>query len=324
MEYILNNSKVPTTNGFKINNVKVDLDIPELNKDLLDIDTNMSINQEYINNKINSLINLELDEYLNIDIKSNTQDNYLKFNIDNNKCTKLNLDLENDNNIIIKLTKDIFNYLILNINNKDNTNITILNYLDKSSNNLLAIEGSNEGNLNINVIDLGSNVTVNNIDITNNKESAKTSINNIFIGIDNKLIDYNYYITNKSELTNIDINVQGVLKDTAKSNFKGIIDFISGAKKSIGNEIENVILLSEDAKSKSMPVLLCGEEDVQGSHGVSTGKLDKEKIFYLMSRGLSESDAKRVLIKSNFNKALSNINDEDIINEIDNYIDEII
>ena len=73
-----------------------------------------------------------------------------------------------------------------------------------------------------------------------------------------------------------------------------------------------------------MPVLLCGEEDVQGSHGVSTGKLDKEKIFYLMSRGLSESDAKRVLIKSNFNKVLSNINDEDIINEIDNYIDEII
>jgi len=324
MEYILNNSKVPTTNGFKINNVKVDLDIPELNKDILEIDTNMSINQEYINNKINSLINLELDEYLNIDIKSKTNDNYLKFNIDNNKCTKLNLDLENDNNIVIKLNKDIFNYLILNINNKDNTNITILNYLNKDSNNLLAIEGNNQGNLNLNVIDLGSNVTVNNIDVINNKESAKTSINNIFIGIDNNLIDYNYYITNKSELTNIDINVQGVLKDTAKSNFKGIIDFISGAKKSIGNEIENVILLSEDAKSKSMPVLLCGEEDVQGSHGVSTGKLDKEKIFYLMSRGLSESDAKRVLIKSNFNKVLSNINDEDIINEIDNYIDEII
>lgn len=324
MEYILNNSKVPTTNGFKINNVKVDLDIPELNKDILEIDTNMSINQEYINNKINSLIGLELDEYLNIDIKSKTNDNYLKFNIDNNKCTRLNLDLENTNNIIIKLTKDIFNYLILNINNKDNTNITILNYLDKSSNNLLEIVGNNQGNLNINVIDLGSNVTVNNIDIINNKESAKTSINNIFIGIDNNLLDYNYYVTNNRELTNIDINVQGVLKDTAKSNFKGIIDFISGAKKSIGNEIENVILLSEDAKSKSMPVLLCGEEDVQGSHGVSTGKLDKEKIFYLMSRGLSESDAKRVLIKSNFNKVLSNINDENIINEIDNYIDEII
>jgi hypothetical protein len=324
MEYILNNSKVPTTNGFKINNVKVDLDIPELNKDILEIDTNMSINQEYINNKVNSLINLELDEYLNIDIKSKTNDNYLKFNIDNNKCTKLNLDLENDNNIVIKLTKDIFNYLILNVNNKDNTNITILNYLDKSSNNLIAIEGSNQGNLNINVIDLGSNVIVNNIDVTNNKESAKTSINNIFIGIDNNLLDYNYYVTNNRELTNIDINVQGVLKDTAKSNFKGIIDFISGAKKSIGNEIENVILLSEDAKSKSMPVLLCGEEDVQGSHGVSTGKLDKEKIFYLMSRGLSESDAKRVLIKSNFNKVLSIINDENIINEIDNYIDEII
>ena len=324
MEYILNNSKVPTTNGFKINNVKVDLDIPELDKDLLDIDTNMSINQEYINNKINSLIGLELGEYLNIDIKSKTNDNYLKFNIDNNKCTKLNLDLENTNNIIINLTKDIFNYLILNINNKDNTNITILNYLDKSSNNLLEIVGNNQGNLNINVIDLGSNVTVNNIDVTNNKESAKTSINNIFIGIDNNLIDYNYYVTNNRELTNIDINVQGVLKDTAKSNFKGIIDFVSGAKKSIGNEIENVILLSEDAKSKSMPVLLCGEEDVQGSHGVSTGKLDKEKIFYLMSKGLSERESISLLIKSNFNKVLSNINDENIINEIDNYIDEIL
>ena len=53
---------------------------------------------------------------------------------------------------------------------------------------------------------------------------------------------------------------------------------------------------------------------------MSSGTIDKNKLFYLTSRGLSEEDAKKLIIKSNFKKVLDNIFDEEIKNEINDII----
>ena len=69
-------------------------------------------------------------------------------------------------------------------------------------------------------------------------------------------------------------------------------------------------------------MLLCHEEDVEGAHGVSSGKVDEEKVFYLMTRGITRKDAEKLIIKANFNKIIELIKDEDIkeyiLKEIDN------
>ena len=68
---------------------------------------------------------------------------------------------------------------------------------------------------------------------------------------------------------------------------------------------------------------MCGEENVDGTHSVSSGKIDENKLFYLMSRGLSETEAKKVIISSNFKKIIDLLPDEikeDIENKINNYI----
>ena len=68
-------------------------------------------------------------------------------------------------------------------------------------------------------------------------------------------------------------------------------------------------------------MLLCHEEDVQGAHGVSTGKIDESKLFYLMSKGISEKAAKKLIINANFNDIINEISNEEIkqlvIEEID-------
>ena len=97
-----------------------------------------------------------------------------------------------------------------------------------------------------------------------------------------------------------------------------------GATKSKGDELENVVLLSDDAISKSAPLLMCHEEDVEGSHGVSTGKIDKDKLFYLMSRGYDKKEASRIIIQANFNKIVGSILDEDIRNMIIDRINQVI
>ena len=110
--------------------------------------------------------------------------------------------------------------------------------------------------------------------------------------------------------------------DSSKKTFRGTIDFVKGAEKSIGDEQENCVIMSDKAKSKSLPVLLCGEEDVEGAHGVSSGKVDESKLFYLMSRGFSEKQAKRLIISANLTKIINNIPDELIKEEINEYLDK--
>ena len=81
------------------------------------------------------------------------------------------------------------------------------------------------------------------------------------------------------------------------------------------------MLLSNEARSIALPMLLCSEEDVEGNHSSSTGKVDEKALFYLMSRGISQKEAMQLIIKAKFNKVLEQIEDEELKNEILEKID---
>ena len=117
------------------------------------------------------------------------------------------------------------------------------------------------------------------------------------------------------------MDTKGVLLDNSKKEYKGTIDFKKGSKDSEGNENESVILLSEDAKNVSIPILLCNEDDVRGSHAASAGRIDDKKMFYLKSRGFSEIEAKKIIIKASFSKIIEKIGDVKLQNRIFEEID---
>ena len=71
-----------------------------------------------------------------------------------------------------------------------------------------------------------------------------------------------------------------------------------------------------------MPMLLCTEEDVIGNHATASGKVNDKTLFYIMSRGISKKDAEKLIVKSNFNKLLNMIKDENIKEEINTIIDK--
>ena len=111
----------------------------------------------------------------------------------------------------------------------------------------------------------------------------------------------------------------------AKKHFKGTIDFKKGCKKAKGNENENCMLLSTDAKSLALPMLLCSEEDVDGNHSTSTGKFGEKELFYIMSRGFELKEAQKLMVRAKFNQILEQIDNqelrEEILQEIDNRLD---
>ena len=195
--------------------------------------------------------------------------------------------------------------------------------LNNKSNNFIAIENILEENADVKytIVDFGGKNSVTNYYSNLNGDNANNILNTVYLGNENQIIDLNYIIECYGKNTNAKIDVKGAIKDNCKKHFKGTIDFKKGAKKAIGDEKEYCTILSDTAKSISLPILLCTEEDVEGSHSTACGKIDKKNLFYLMTRGLSKQEAEKLIIRAGFNEIIENIKNEEIRKEIFDDID---
>lgn len=152
------------------------------------------------------------------------------------------------------------------------------------------------------------------INLTGDNSSAE--VDAIYFGDGERKSDYNYIIRHRGKKTVANMNVRGALKDKSDKIFRGTLDFQRGSKGSVGREFEEVLILSDGVRNRSVPIMLAGEDDVDGHHALTVGRQDEEKIFYLMSRGLDENDAERLLVEAAFNPVVEKIDDEKIREKI--------
>ena len=82
------------------------------------------------------------------------------------------------------------------------------------------------------------------------------------------------------------------------------------------------MLLSDTAKSIALPMLLCSEEEVEGNHATSAGRVGEKELFYIMSRGFNKKESMKLMVKAKFNKILENIENQQLKNEIEQEIDK--
>ena len=88
----------------------------------------------------------------------------------------------------------------------------------------------------------------------------------------------------------------GVMKDSATSIFNGIGKIEHGATKSNAEQTSRVLMLNEKARGDANPILLIDEDDVTAGHAASVGRVDPLQLYYLMSRGISKTEAERLVI----------------------------
>jgi len=74
---------------------------------------------------------------------------------------------------------------------------------------------------------------------------------------------------------------------------------------------ENMLLLDNTIVNKTVPLILCTEESVAGSHGATIGKPAEDIIFYMMSRGITRDEAVKILEKASLEAAAHHIEDDD-------------
>ena len=157
-----------------------------------------------------------------------------------------------------------------------------------------------DANVRFNSIDLGAKLTVTDYSTYLHGENSRSVVNSIYLGEGKSKLDLGYNIYHKGRRTESDITVKGALLDETRKVFRGNLYFAKGAVKAKGAEQEYVILLNEKVRADSIPALLCDEDDVQGEHAASAGQVDADKLFYLMSRGLTEKEAKQLIIMASF------------------------
>lgn len=337
----LNETPVRTSRNYKINNIKLEnVELPTNIKEftsteiigIKEIDTNVSnidlvygtgkILEENINNYANSKIKIE----------NTSGDIQINYNFDNENTQLINnleIIAEKNLNIIIKYEskteKECFHNGVIRLLAKENANvnITIVNLLNNSSNNFDSIENVLQENANVNytIIDIGAKNSVSNYYSNLMGNGAKNDLKTIYLGTENQVKDINYIAHTRGEKTEIDIDVQGALKDFSKKNFKGTIDFKKGCKNAKGNENEYCMMLSDTAKSIALPMLLCTEDNVEGNHSTSSGKVEPEVLFYIMSRGISYKEAIKLITRARFGNIIERIQNEELKQEIFAQID---
>ena len=140
---------------------------------------------------------------------------------------------------------------------------------------------------------------------------ARLEIDTRYLGRNTQKRDFNYSVRHHGQKTESDLKANGVLADSCEKTLRGTIDLIRGAKGAQGSENETVLLVDEGVRNKTVPVILCNEDDVAGNHGATIGHIRSEQLFYLASRGLSQQVAERMFSMAIIEQAAIDAVDDD-------------
>ena len=248
----VNDTPVRTARNFLINNIEIELEMPEKIAEFKNVEIinngsiidNQTTNQAltYGTGKILEELNYETaNNKIRIQTGNKKENIRIKYIFDDeniNLINQIEIIANGDTNIIIEYIsntskKCFHNGIIRTIANaKSKLDITIVNLLNEQSENFEAIENKLEENSNVKytIIDIGGKTSISNYYSNIIGDNAENDLKSIYLGIDNQIKDINYIAELRGKKTNIDIDVQGALKDSAKKNFKGTIDFKKGAK----------------------------------------------------------------------------------------------
>ncbi|TDT60980.1 Fe-S cluster assembly protein SufD [Fonticella tunisiensis] len=161
-------------------------------------------------------------------------------------------------------------------------------------------------------VEIGSGISATSFITNLEKTASESSLKSIYFGDGESRIDMQYTMNHIGMRSISNIETRGALKDKARKVFRGNLDFKKGARKAKGEEAEYALLLDPTVKADAIPVLFCAEDDVQGNHAASAGQIDENQLFYLMSRGFNEKEAKKLIVEASFKPIIDSIPVEDI------------
>ena len=151
---------------------------------------------------------------------------------------------------------------------------------------------------------------------------ASSDMLGLYFGDGEQHFDFNTSQDHIEPNTGSDLLYKGALDGTSRAVFRGIIRVHPGAQRTDAYQTNRNLLLSDGARADSLPNLEIEADDVKCSHGATVGQLDSEAKFYLMSRGLSETQAERLVVLGFLGEVLSKLPLGGVVEKVTRVIEE--
>jgi Fe-S cluster assembly protein SufD len=293
------------------------------------VDQNTDLEKELSRNSLLNLNTAFVSNYTKILVKSGYQFkkplilfNYLSNNLNNVGInTRLDIELEEDASLnIINISNENLNNNFLNFRQKINIgkNSILKNYsldINENSNFKYSFKDINlekNSHLEYFILSKGSKFLKHDINCSLNNEYGSVVLNGIIDLDDKKHHEIKTNINHNEENCKSYQLIKSVLNDNSKGVYQGKIYVNSKAQKTDGYQLSRALLLSDEVEFNAKPELEIYADDVKCSHGSTSGNVDENSIFYLMSRGLSYEQSKKLLTNGFLNEVIEKITNNEV------------
>mgnify|MGYP004557909885 FL=1 len=141
---------------------------------------------------------------------------------------------------------------------------------------------------------------------------SRVDVDTRYLAAGQDVRDFNYVVRHRGKKTRCNIDANGALMGESKKVLRGTIDLVRGCKGAEGTERETVLLVDERVENKTIPVILCDEDDVAGNHGATIGHVAADQLFYLKCRGLSQEAAEGLFATATLEETALAVEDETV------------
>ena len=173
--------------------------------------------------------------------------------------------------------------------------------------NNLNLEQMADTEVNIFNLDLGADSASSLNHLKLNGENSNVSCSTLFMPSVERSSHHNVVVDHLSNKSSSSVNYRGVINDHAAGSFFGKVKVEKEREQTSAFMQNKNLLLSDNSRISTVPVLEIYNDDTECSHSATSGSLDKEKLFYLKTRGINEFDAKDFLIKSFMDELITQI-----------------
>jgi FeS assembly protein SufB len=154
---------------------------------------------------------------------------------------------------------------------------------------------------------LGGKLTISKIESQLGLPGAEVEDTQIVFGSGKQHFDLTSHVIHVSDHTKGNVLIKGIVKDKGRAVFNGLVDIEKDAFDVDTYLAEHAMLLNPGARADAIPSLQINNSNVKAGHGATVGQIDEEQIFYLMTRGLTEFQAKQLIVEGFFEPAIDKI-----------------
>src|SRR5437764_11861888 len=184
----------------------------------------------------------------------------------------------------------------------------------------LRIQQGRSANVASHSVLLGGGLVRNNVHPVLAGEGGECLINGLFIGNGQQHLDNYMLVEHASPHCDSRQFYNGILDDRAHGVFHGRVIVHKDAQKTDAKQTNRNLLLSDDARIDTKPQLEIYADDVKCTHGATIGQIEEDALFYLRSRGIDETSARKLLLSAFASECLERMKQDGVRK----YIEELL